>query len=134
MLGVPITPANDAVERPSEWRKPKPDQVLYMRDTPFAVPSQGVVDYQRFIVDPGWDEELPEGDVKIAINAVGRSFSVPWIARQPIPKPSRVLIARYRSLVESRQSPAVHSTWIGGSRSNDVRIDSALDRFTPKSE
>ena len=36
---------------------PKPDQVLYMRDKPFDVPATGVVDYQMFMVDPGWKED-----------------------------------------------------------------------------
>jgi peroxiredoxin len=39
------------------WRITKPDQVLHMSDVPFNVPAQGVVDYQRFVVDPGWDED-----------------------------------------------------------------------------
>ncbi|MEM9586285.1 MAG: redoxin domain-containing protein [Planctomycetota bacterium] len=39
------------------WQIPKPDQVLTMRDDPFQVPAEGVVDYQRFIVDPGWETD-----------------------------------------------------------------------------
>lgn len=39
------------------WQIPKPDQVIHMRDEPFSVPADGVVDYQYFSVDPGWDED-----------------------------------------------------------------------------
>lgn len=39
------------------WRIPKPDQVFYMRDTPFEVKAQGTISYQHFVVDPGWDED-----------------------------------------------------------------------------
>ena len=36
------------------WQIGEPDQVVYMRDEPFKVPAEGVVDYQFFTVDPGW--------------------------------------------------------------------------------
>jgi peroxiredoxin len=39
------------------WRIPQPDQILAMRDQAFDVPAEGVVDYQRFVVDPGWTED-----------------------------------------------------------------------------
>ncbi|MEX0677898.1 MAG: redoxin domain-containing protein [Pirellulales bacterium] len=39
------------------WQIGKPDQIVYMRDEPFAVPAEGVVDYQYFSVDPGWTED-----------------------------------------------------------------------------
>ncbi len=39
------------------WLIPEPDQVVYMRDEPFNVPAQGRVEYQRFVVDPGWTED-----------------------------------------------------------------------------
>ncbi len=39
------------------WRIGKPDQVLHMRDRPFKVQAQGTIDYQRFVVDPGWEED-----------------------------------------------------------------------------
>ncbi|WP_153557919.1 redoxin domain-containing protein [Roseimaritima sediminicola] len=39
------------------WQIPKPDQIIVMDDEPFTVPAEGVVDYQRFVVDPGWDED-----------------------------------------------------------------------------
>ena len=41
----------------SGWRIPTPDQVFYMSDEPMDVPAEGVVDYQYFQVDPGWDED-----------------------------------------------------------------------------
>lgn len=43
----------------SGWRIPKPDQEILMNEdkVPFRVPAEGVVDYQRFVVDPGWDED-----------------------------------------------------------------------------
>lgn len=39
------------------WRIPEPDQVIKMAVKPFNVPAEGVVDYQRFLVDPGWTED-----------------------------------------------------------------------------
>jgi peroxiredoxin len=39
------------------WRIQNPDQVVKMDDKPFNVPSEGVVDYQHFIVDPDWKED-----------------------------------------------------------------------------
>ncbi len=39
------------------WRIRQPDQVIYMRDTAFKVPAEGVVSYQHFPVDPGWTED-----------------------------------------------------------------------------
>ncbi|HEX3725763.1 MAG TPA: redoxin domain-containing protein [Pirellulales bacterium] len=39
------------------WMIPKPDQVLYMREQPYDVPATGVVEYQMFVVDPGWKED-----------------------------------------------------------------------------
>ncbi len=39
------------------WMIPEPDQVIAMRDQPFEVPAEGVIDYQRFVVDPQWTED-----------------------------------------------------------------------------
>jgi peroxiredoxin len=39
------------------WKIPKPDSVVYMADEPWDVPATGTVEYQRFVVDPGWDED-----------------------------------------------------------------------------
>ena len=48
------------VETPavSKWRLPKqPDVVVAMRDQPFVVPAEGTVEYQYFVVDPGFKED-----------------------------------------------------------------------------
>lgn len=39
------------------WQMEQPDQVIKMRDRPFRVPAEGIVDYKRWTVDPGWDED-----------------------------------------------------------------------------
>lgn len=39
------------------WRYREPDQVIRMSDKPFEVPAEGVVDYQYYVVDPGWNED-----------------------------------------------------------------------------
>lgn len=39
------------------WRMEEPDETIYVRDQPFDVPAQGVVDYQYFVQDPGWTED-----------------------------------------------------------------------------
>ncbi len=56
-------PKGDAKDLPEPrkyvdgWRIGEPDQVFYMRDKPFTVPAEGVVDYQFYTVDPGWTED-----------------------------------------------------------------------------
>jgi peroxiredoxin len=42
---------------PTGWQMCEPDQVIYMRDEPFTVPADGVVDYQYFVVDPHFTED-----------------------------------------------------------------------------
>jgi peroxiredoxin len=39
------------------WQISKPDQVIYMREEPYTVPAEGVVEYQYFTADPGWTED-----------------------------------------------------------------------------
>ena len=40
------------------WRlETPPDETFTMAPKPFNVPGQGVVDYQYYIVDPGWEED-----------------------------------------------------------------------------
>jgi peroxiredoxin len=39
------------------WQIPKPDAVVYMADAAYEVPATGTVEYQRFVVDPGWTED-----------------------------------------------------------------------------
>jgi peroxiredoxin len=58
--GMPAGDLQDLPEPPQfveGWKIGKPDQVIYMNDAPFTVPAQGTVDYQRFVVDPGWTED-----------------------------------------------------------------------------
>lgn len=57
-------PAGDLAELPpppaaaSGWRLSRePDAVIAMSDQPFAVPAEGTVDYQYFVVDPGWTRD-----------------------------------------------------------------------------
>jgi peroxiredoxin len=49
-----LPPAKKFVEG---WRIGQPDQVVYMRDEPYAVPAKGEVRYQYFQVDPGFTED-----------------------------------------------------------------------------
>ncbi|HUG90077.1 MAG TPA: alkyl hydroperoxide reductase, partial [Planctomycetaceae bacterium] len=45
-------------ERQSNWRLARdPDLVLPMRDRPFVVPAEGTVEYQYFVVDPGFRDD-----------------------------------------------------------------------------
>ena len=58
--GMPEGNESDLPEPPKfadGWRMPEPDQVIFVRDEPFNVPAQGVVNYQYFPVDPGWTED-----------------------------------------------------------------------------
>ncbi len=56
-------PEGDPAELPESptfaegWQIPEPDEVIYMRDKPFEVPEEGEVEYQHFVVDPGWTED-----------------------------------------------------------------------------
>ena len=58
--GMPEGNKADLPEPPTftlGWRIPKPDQVIKMRNRPFKVPAEGIVDYKRFVIDPGWNED-----------------------------------------------------------------------------
>ena len=58
--GMPEGAAEDLPAPPQfveGWSIGQPDQIIYMADEAFSVPAQGVVDYQRMIVDPGWTED-----------------------------------------------------------------------------
>lgn len=58
--GMPEGAAEDLAAPPQfieGWSIGEPDQVIYMADEAFSVPAQGVVDYQRMVVDPGWTED-----------------------------------------------------------------------------
>ncbi len=57
-------PFGDADDLPPEkefvagWRLPRqPDLVVEMRDRPFHVPADGTVEYQYFVVDPGFKKD-----------------------------------------------------------------------------
>jgi hypothetical protein len=41
---------------PQGWRIPTPDRVVYMPQ-PFTVPAEGTIEYQYFVVDPGFRED-----------------------------------------------------------------------------
>jgi peroxiredoxin/mono/diheme cytochrome c family protein len=47
----------EAAQYAEGWQMGEPDQIIYMRDEPFDVPAEGIVNYQYFTVDPGWDTE-----------------------------------------------------------------------------
>ncbi|MBX7167315.1 MAG: redoxin domain-containing protein [Pirellulales bacterium] len=55
--GDPQAPAPKAPALASEWEIPPPDQVVYMAEQPFAVPAQGTIEYQYYVVDPGWQTD-----------------------------------------------------------------------------
>lgn len=58
--GMPEGDASDlppAPEFTEGWQMDPPDQVIKMNDQSFRVPAEGIVDYQRFVVDPGWEED-----------------------------------------------------------------------------
>ncbi|QDS94083.1 Thiol-disulfide oxidoreductase ResA [Roseimaritima multifibrata] len=58
--GMPEGDAKDLPPTPNwtpGWQIPEPDQIVKMDKVPFDVPAEGIVDYQRFIVDPGWKED-----------------------------------------------------------------------------
>jgi peroxiredoxin len=57
-------PSGDLVKLPPQrefvagWRLPRdPDLVVVMRDEPYRVAAEGVIDYQYFAVDPGFTED-----------------------------------------------------------------------------
>ncbi len=59
--GMPFGNPSELPEKPKfieGWRLPKaPDFVIDMRSKPYRIPSEGVVDYQYFVVDPGFTED-----------------------------------------------------------------------------
>lgn len=60
-LGMPEGEPQDLPPAPqfvAGWALPRePDEVLEMAAAPMEVPATGTVDYQYFVVDPGWKEE-----------------------------------------------------------------------------
>ncbi|MCO8124575.1 redoxin domain-containing protein [Stieleria sp. TO1_6] len=58
--GMPQGELSDLPDPPvfaDGWQMQEPHQVFKMRDKPFAVQAEGVLDYQHFVVDPGWKED-----------------------------------------------------------------------------
>jgi hypothetical protein len=52
------TPPTPPTTQPREWRLPRePDAVVAMASQAFVVPAEGTVDYQYYVVDPGWQED-----------------------------------------------------------------------------
>jgi peroxiredoxin len=48
----------EAIEYLSGWQLPRePDVILPMRDRAYRVPAEGTVEYQYFVVDPGFEED-----------------------------------------------------------------------------
>ena len=59
--GMPFGDVKDMPKLPSfrdGWHLPQiPETVIQMRNRPFVVPKEGVVEYQYFVVDPGFKED-----------------------------------------------------------------------------
>lgn len=60
--GMPFGDADQLPEPPNftdGWRLPhEPDMVLSMGKTPFRVASEGTIEYQYFLVDPGFEKDM----------------------------------------------------------------------------
>ncbi len=79
--GMPEGDAEDRPETPiwnDGWHVPTaPDDEIVMRDRPFIVPSDGVVEYQYFVVDPKWTTDqwitaaqVVPGDASVVHHAI----------------------------------------------------------------
>jgi hypothetical protein len=59
--GAPLGDRSQLPDPPqfvSGWRLPRePDRIIEMRNRPFVVPADGTVEYQYFVVDPGFDRD-----------------------------------------------------------------------------
>lgn len=57
-------PEGDAAQLPEPaafadgWGIPQPDAIYYIDDEPFVVQAEGVIDYQYFVVDPGYTQDV----------------------------------------------------------------------------
>lgn len=85
------------------WGITEPDDIFYQSDKPFAVPADGVVDYQYYTVDPGWKEdkwiqqaEVKAGDPTVVHHVIvfiqepgGQPFGAPQMAYAPGMTPRR---------------------------------------------
>ncbi|MDA1049224.1 MAG: redoxin domain-containing protein [Planctomycetota bacterium] len=48
----------EPIEYVTTWRLSRqPDAIIAMRDRPYVVPAEGTVEYQYFVVDPGFNED-----------------------------------------------------------------------------
>ncbi len=60
--GMPYGEADrlpDPIEFPTGWQLPRhPDRVIEMRGRPFAIPADGTVEYQYFVVDPKFEQDV----------------------------------------------------------------------------
>ncbi len=60
--GTPYGNVEELPEPPSfvdRWQLPRePDLVIEMRDRPFTVPASGTVEYQYYVTDPGFEEDM----------------------------------------------------------------------------
>jgi len=45
------------IEYPESWQLGTPEQIVYMNDKPYDIPAEGTVEYEYFMVDPGWTED-----------------------------------------------------------------------------
>lgn len=54
------------------WQIPQPDAIIKMADAPFTVPAEGKVEYQYFVVDPGFtaDKWVSAAECRPGNNAV----------------------------------------------------------------
>lgn len=79
------------------WTMSEPDQVFYMSEKPYKVPAEGTVQYQYYVVDPGFTEDrwIAEAEVRAGNPAVvhhvivfiqrggGMKFGQPQMAYAP---------------------------------------------------
>ncbi|MEC9004320.1 MAG: redoxin domain-containing protein [Planctomycetota bacterium] len=64
--GKPVSGNDAGKPLPVVQTKPwKPDVTIAMRERPYEVPAEGVVQYQYFVVDPGFKEDKWISDAKI---------------------------------------------------------------------
>lgn len=47
----------EPIEYPETWQMGEPDEVYYMSSQSFTVPAEGTLEYQYFVVNPGWTED-----------------------------------------------------------------------------
>lgn len=49
----------EPIQQPTGWQLSRqPDHAFPMRDRPFIVPADGVVEYQYYVVDPGFEQDV----------------------------------------------------------------------------